>query len=287
MSKENELNNGGQPANPAPDAGAQPQPDATIGNPEGGAAQPNPSEPKPNEGGDKSGEGSPKTNEDNSTIRSIRKAAANAQKLADRLKAENEALRATIQGGQPRERAPEEPKPPIRTDFEDVDDYIAAKTDWEINKRLPQKQAEIEARNVQTSFRQKEAEFKKTVDDYEDTIAMAGNMPISNIAAQAILSSDMGPALRYYLAQNPDEVEKVNSMSPAAAARHIGRIEAKLELEAKEKTKSTVKKPSNAPDPLKPVKPSDTPVETDIFKLPMADYIKQANEEDRKRGRPI
>jgi preprotein translocase subunit SecA len=59
----------------------------------------------------------------------------------------------------------------------------------------------------------------------------------------AILTSDRGPEVAYHLAKNPALAERLNRLSPIAAAREIGRIEAALE----KSSPGTTRKPPPAP----------------------------------------
>jgi hypothetical protein len=87
-----------------------------------------------------------------------------------------------------------------------------------------------------------------------------------------ILDSSKGPLLAYHLAKNPDRVAELNRMSPQAAAKEIGSLEARIrgpKPKTVTKAKPAAKPPSGsssrAPDP------SD---------MSMADYIAS-----RKAGR--
>jgi hypothetical protein len=46
--------------------------------------------------------------------------------------------------------------------------------------------------------------------------------------AELIADSDIGPHLADHLAQNPDELNRLSKLSPAAAGREIGKLEVKL-----------------------------------------------------------
>ena len=84
---------------------------------------------------------------------------------------------------------------------------------------------------VLSSFQVRENELRKQNPDYDDIIAEASNIPIKNqIIADAIMMSDIGPDIRFHLAQNPDMMDKLNSMHPARAAVEIGKIEAQLSV---------------------------------------------------------
>ena len=63
--------------------------------------------------------------------------------------------------------------------------------------------------------------------DYDEVVGLS-EVVIAPHITDTILESDRGPEVAYYLAQHPDKAEAINAMSPIAAARAIGRIEASL-----------------------------------------------------------
>ena len=77
------------------------------------------------------------------------------------------------------------------------------------------------------TWQQKEAEFAAKQADYRD-VAYDPSVPITSAMAEAIAESDVGPQVAYYLGKNRDEAARIAGLSPLAAAREIGRIEARL-----------------------------------------------------------
>ena len=77
--------------------------------------------------------------------------------------------------------------------------------------------------------------FSKADPAYADYIALT------------VMSMDKGPEVLYHLATNPEEARKLVKMSAAQATLALGKIEARFELQAEEKTKKL--KVSNAPKP--------------------------------------
>lgn len=86
--------------------------------------------------------------------------------------------------------------------------------------------------------------FAKTVEDFEDVLQ--GNWACSQPMAEVIEESEDGPALAYYLAQNPDVSSKLARLSAAQAGRELARIEDRLVAERK---KAAQKPVSQAPPP--------------------------------------
>ena len=93
------------------------------------------------------------------------------------------------------------------------------------------------------AFSEHEAEFSNNVDDYHTTLKDAAF--VTEDIAAATLYAEQGPALRYYLAKNPEVSSKLAKMHPYNMAMELGRIEAtKL---GKEKAPSVTKAPKPAP----------------------------------------
>jgi len=120
---------------------------------------------------------------------------------------------------------------PTPDKFNDYAEYVEALTDWKteqkINERMQQEgQRRVEQTRVQT-FEQRQADFKAKAQDY-DAVVGSSDAPVTPHVSAALLDSEAGPQLMYHLAKNPQELERLNSMSEAQANREIGRLEALL-----------------------------------------------------------
>lgn len=160
--------------------------------------------------------------------------------------------------------------------FDNFDEYVAAKAAYiaeqKINKTLAEREEreraerqQYERQKVQTSWQQRVAEATAEMPDFEDVIA-SSEVPMTEPMQQAIMESDVGPKLAYYLANNPDEATKIAGMSPIGAIRALGRIEERLQAQP-------VKKPTAAPEPIKPVG-AKASVAKDPGKMTDAEYAK-------------
>ena len=85
-------------------------------------------------------------------------------------------------------------------------------------------------------------------DDFEDLVS-SPDLPITAPMAEAIAESDLGVEVAYFLGKNPAEAMRIAQMSPLAAVREIGKLEAKLTIAAPATS-------SAAPKPVTPVKGS-------------------------------
>jgi chemotaxis protein histidine kinase CheA len=188
-----------------------------------------------------------------------------------RLQGELDAVR-RMQPTQASQPAPQ-PNKPDRSQFQDDASFVEALTDWKVAVKVPELVAQQVQKNTasatETEFMAREKTYKATVTDYDDVIADAADVPISQPVAEAILSSENGPGLRYYLATHQEELSKLNGLTPTLAGIHLGRIEAKLQPETAEK-----KKVSQASPPISPVKISGASGRVDEAKLSDNDWFK-------------
>lgn len=171
------------------------------------------------------------------------------------------------QTGQEKEVEREIPKAefsdkPNPDNFETVEDYYDALTDWKVDQRF-KKQAEKEQltkaqaeyqRAVQTHA-ERINEFKKTHSNFDEVVqeGFAGATISAGLEA-AILESDLSAELVYELAQNPDEFDRLNSLPPVRMAKALGRMEARLEKSSSEKNEKPKIKTSKAPRPISAIK---------------------------------
>jgi hypothetical protein len=151
-----------------------------------------------------------------------------------RLKAEEAKLKASI----PAELPPADSLPP-----EEYAELLAERKAAELLEK--REQARIQAELLE-QFHEKEEEARAKYDDFEQ-VAYNPKLPITDVMAQTIQASEIGPEMAYYLGLNPKEAERISKLSPILQAKEIGKIEAKLS------DNPPVKKTSNAPAPIAPV----------------------------------
>lgn len=171
----------------------------------------------------------------------------------------------------PPEKADPDPKPDP-SQFNDALEYAEALAEWTTDKKLREREQQEMARRAAEEQSRKQVEFQKRVEaakndlpDYEETIAAAGDIPVSAPVGEAIVESEYGPQVLYYLADNPDYARSLADKSLTAQLREIGKLEAKFEKTApSESKKEPVAKKSNAPAPISPIKASSAAVETGL-----------------------
>lgn len=161
--------------------------------------------------------------------------------------------------------------------FDNFDEYVAAKAEYIAGKKIEatlterekRQQAEYEAaerRKTADSWSKRVAAATAEMPDFEEVLA-SSDVPMTPPMQQAIMESDIGPKLAYYLANHPDEAEQIAAMSPIGAIRTLGRIEERLAT-----AKPTITT-TNTPPPLKPIG-SKSVVSKDPGKMSDAEYAK-------------
>ena len=150
----------------------------------------------------------------------------------------------------------QEPQP---SQFSDAFEYAKALAEFSTERALAErdrqvaqaKEQEAQQKIIQ-SWAQKVQEAKAELPDFDDLVA-SSDVVVNNVVRDAILESDVGPKILYHLAENNDLAKKIASLSPNAALREIGRLEARFE--AKPETKQTAPLVrSKAPAPIQPIR---------------------------------
>lgn len=173
-------------------------------------------------------------------IATLEEIARHESNEADRLREENKRLRGDV-GPAPKE-----------TDFADERAYTAALNAYEADKRVTartQKNTEDAATSAaeramvskQNLFRERALALSDRFPDIGARIFDNAN-PVTPAMAEVIQDSERGPEVAYHLATHREDALRIARMTPLAAAREIGRIEATLDA-PKPRTKT------NAPPP--------------------------------------
>ncbi len=135
---------------------------------------------------------------------------------------------------------------PPADQFESPEAYAEALAEKRAQELIAQRETAKRQAEIMEAYHDKEEEVRGKYDDF-DQVAYNPQLPITDVMAETIRASEIGPELAYHLGSNPKEAERIARLSPFLQAKEIGRIEAKL-AEA-----PPVKKSSSAPEPIKPV----------------------------------
>jgi hypothetical protein len=228
-----------------------------------------------------------------------------ARTESDQLRAELSELREQMQAAQAMP-APKEADPkPQRAQFVSDEDYQEALTDWKVDQKLAERQRDEQQARITAAQKQlsdnwnRRLEVAKTdLTDFDEVVGKS-EVDLPNHIYVAVVESDIGPQIAYYLAQNPDEARLLKGMSPTAALRMLGKLEDRLAAEKdpapatkKEEPKpaaqaaTVVPERSKAPAPIEPLSDASSPVEKPASQMTYQEYKAKRQQEQaaaRKR----
>jgi len=148
-------------------------------------------------------------------------------------------------------RQTEAPKPvPVEhvkpEQFTTTEEYVEALTTSKAQQLVQQQQFAKQQQDLLGNYHEKEEDARSKYEDFEQ-VAYNPKLPITNVMAQTIQSSDNGPDIAYYLGTNPKEADRIARLEPFLQAKEIGKLEAKVASEP------FTKRTSSAPAPISPV----------------------------------
>lgn len=158
--------------------------------------------------------------------------------------------------------------PPAEKDFADYLEYERALRKYDqravvAEERITaREQARI--RELVEDYEDGQIKARKVIPDYDTVLQAAKNVPVAPHIEGLILESDKSALIAYHLAKNPEKVDRLNAMPPVAAAREIGRLEARLSL-------PNPNKATSAPKPISAVKGGASPTPK-VTEMSMEEY---------------
>ena len=167
--------------------------------------------------------------------------------------------RVNPQAQAPQDDVGEEPTP---DQFSDMYEYAKALAEYTADKKMAERDQQELNRKAAA---EQEVKFKAWADrvnaaksnlpDFDDMV-QSSEVRVSDPVRDAIIESEHGPQILYYLAENTEFAQKLAGMSLVSAVREIGKIEARYERDAKATVpdvKPVVGK-SKAPAPISPLR---------------------------------
>lgn len=168
-------------------------------------------------------------------------------------------------------------KEPSEDDFQTHAEYIKAVARHEAKQAA--KEAVTAERSAETAktqqqkateaFQAREAEFKAAIPDFDEVMAEAGDVQVSDAVIYEIVSSENGPQLKYYLAKNPDEAARLSKLNPIQVAREVGRIESRFSTSQAE---APPVKTTGAPPPPTPTGKNSATATKDPGEMSPSEY---------------
>ncbi len=172
---------------------------------------------------------------------------------------------------------------PSADKFESVEEYAEALASRKAEELLAQRQQQQREQEVMRHYFDKEEEAMEKYDDYKQ-VAYNPNIPISQVMAETIRGSDIGPDLAYYLGSNPQEAHRISQLPAYLQAKEIGKLELKLE------SNPPAKRTSSAPAPINPITPTgggggryDTTDPRSVKTMSTSEWIEAENQRMMKK----
>ena len=135
---------------------------------------------------------------------------------------------------------------PPADQFESPEAYAEALAVRKAEELIAQRELQKQRAQLEDAYAEREEEARGKYDDFEQ-VAYNPQLRVTDVMAETIKASDIGPDLAYWLGSNPKEADRISRLSPLLQAREIGKIEAKLGAEPPQK------KTTSAPAPISPV----------------------------------
>lgn len=215
-----------------------------------------------------------------------RKGKGGFQRRIDRLTREKldlEARLAAVErnaGGEPAARS-QEPAPapkaeaPRLEDFDDYNSYTEALTDWKVDQKLDQRMAQEQQKVSASRAREREAQAAAKFQEraqaatakYPDfaEVTYSDDVPLSPVMREAVLESEHGADLAYWLGSHVEDAVRIAQLPPTAAARELGRIEASFAQATPAAVPKEKPKFSRAPEPIRPLSSAAKSVSNDVL----------------------
>ena len=135
--------------------------------------------------------------------------------------------------------------PPMEQ-FESPDAYAEALAYKKAHELIQQREMQRMQVETLSAYHEREEVATERYADFKQ-VAYGDHVRITQVMADTIRSSEVGPDVAYYLGSNPSEASKIADLPPFLQAKEIGRLEAKL------LSNPPVKKTTSAPPPIAPV----------------------------------
>lgn len=177
-----------------------------------------------------------------------RKRPGRLERRLTRLETENAQLRQHMQQAQqPAAKAAPKPAPKM-DDFETIEDYLEAAVDHRTEAKLETLQTQARQRRDETAKQRQEREAAEKsrawMDKGEDAvegftdIVMDPDFTVTPIMADALTEATNGHAAALYLADHPEEIQRIAGLSATGQAMAIASLAAKSTLPGKKRSKT-------------------------------------------------
>lgn len=178
---------------------------------------------------------------------------------------------------------------PDAADFDNYDDFEVAHKAWQEASAEPppevMSQADLRFEQAKQRIRDDASDWDECPDDWELTISN-NDIPFDERTIMAVSDSENQAEVMYYLAQNPSELLRLQSMSmDANLVRAIDKIEDKLSRASEpppEPSNDSKKRTATQADtPIEPLGGGIPPKQVDLDKATFQDFEKEMNRQEQ------
>lgn len=172
----------------------------------------------------------------------------------------------------------QEGKPTLADHDFDQEAYMDALADWRVSQRLAERDSKEQSRQKQSQEQEQIQQFHGRLSEFQAAnpgkweAATQAPINFTPPMLEVIATSDVGPHIAVYLAENLDRADEISRMTPFAAAAALGRLEASM---GAAKPAATPPKPTSvtkAPPPPSTVGGGST-VRKDLASMEVADHL--------------
>jgi replicative superfamily II helicase len=169
---------------------------------------------------------------------------------------------------------------PIRENFQSDEDFIDALTEFKVNKKIPDLINSFRENELTNANNQQTIALREKYSDFDDIMAEANEIAVPARAMEpltvALRSSGIAEEIKYYLASNPDEYNRICSLTPLKIISAIDAITDKLSGKAQV---ASVKKPA----PIVPPKSKGTGGQKPQHELDAKELLEDLKKEQSAR----
>lgn len=110
---------------------------------------------------------------------------------------------------------------------EDITKYHKDNLAYELRQRETVQEQKARVNEVASIWAEKLAEGRKQYSDFDD-VALNEDTPMNRPTMDAIVTSEFGAEIAYYLGKHPKEAERISKLDPLSSIREVGKIEARI-----------------------------------------------------------
>jgi len=174
--------------------------------------------------------------------------------------------------------------------FESYEQWVDARSEWKAEVTWQRIQAAQQQQHALYTHTERIQSFAATTPDYFEKIQAAARTPVAKVMEAAIIQSDRGPEIAYFLATHPEDAIRLaqahvqRPLSDAPFVREL--LESKLTAQAASPGPASGVSRQPVFRPIKPVGATPVHAETAPDDLEFGpEYVRRMNERDRQRRR--